>query len=110
MKNLFTAVAVSLLLAVPAWAGTDHAGHSEETHAAMSASLTEGQVRKVDREQGKLTIKHGPLENLGMPPMTMVFRVQDPAMLDKVAPGDNVRFLAERVNGAITVTRLETVK
>ena len=110
MKNLLATLAASFLLAVPAWAGTDHAGHSDETHAAMSASLTEGQVRKVDREQAKLTIKHGPLENLGMPPMTMVFRVQDAAMLDKVAPGDNIRFLAERVNGAITVTRLETIK
>lgn len=110
MKNRFATIAVSFFLAIPAWAGTDHAGHSNGTHAAISASLTEGQVRKVDRGQGKLTIKHGPLENLGMPPMTMVFRVRDAAMLDKVAPGDNIRFLAERVNGAITVTRLETIK
>lgn len=110
MKYLSAALAVSLLFAVPAMAGTEHAGHGEEAHPVQSASLAEGQVRKIDREQGRLTLKHGPLENLDMPAMTMVFRVQNPAMLDKVAPGDSVRFLAERVNGAITVTRLETLK
>lgn len=110
MKKHFATFAASLLLAVPAWAGSDHSAHAGDTRAATSASLAEGQIKKVDREQGKLTIKHGPLENLGMPPMTMVFRVKDPAMLDRVAPGDNVRFLAERVNGAITVTRMESAK
>lgn len=110
MKYLFAALAASFLFAVPAWAGTEHAGQGGEAHDAQPATLTEGQVRKIDREQGRLTLRHGPLENLGMPAMTMVFRVQTPAMLDKVAPGDNVRFLAERVNGALTVTRLETIK
>ena len=107
MKSLLPIFVASLLLAMPAWASTDHASHGGDTHAAQSAGLAEGQVRKIDRGQGKLTLRHGPLENLGMPPMTMVFRVQNPAMLDRVAPGDNVRFFAERVNGAITITRLE---
>lgn len=56
---------------------------------------------------GKATIKHGPLENLGMPVMTMVFRVQDPAMLDQLKAGDKINFVADKVNGAYTVMRFE---
>ncbi|HJV51075.1 MAG TPA: copper-binding protein, partial [Noviherbaspirillum sp.] len=55
-------------------------------------------------------IKHGPIENLGMPNMTMVFRAKDPAMLDQVKPGDKVKFIADKVNGALTVTKLEVAK
>lgn len=64
---------LSLALVLPAWADTQHASHSGAEHAAM---LTEGVVKKVDKAQGKLTIKHGPLDNLGMPAMTMVFSGQ----------------------------------
>jgi len=78
---------------------------------AMAApELADGEIRKVDKDAAKLTIKHGELKNLDMPPMTMVFRVQDKAMLDKVAPGDKVRFAVEKVEGALTVTALENVK
>ncbi len=70
-------------------------------------ALVAGEVKKVDAAQGKITLKHGPLDNLGMPGMTMVFRVADPAMLDKVKAGDMVKFRAEKVDGALTVTRLE---
>jgi Cu/Ag efflux protein CusF len=69
-------------------------------------ALAEGEVKKVDKDAGKLTIKHGPLDNLGMPAMTMVFHVADPAMLDEVAPGDKITFLAEKVGGFLTVTQL----
>jgi Cu/Ag efflux protein CusF len=71
------------------------------------AALSEGEVKKVDKDTGKLTIKHGPLNNLDMPSMTMTFKVQEPAMLDRVKTGDPVRFRVERVNGGLTVTRLE---
>ena len=74
--------------------------------AVAQAPLAEGEVRKVDKAAGKLTIRHGPLENLGMPPMTMVFRVRDAAMLDQVKPGDRIQFLAEKIDGAYTVTKL----
>lgn len=76
---------------------------------AQAAPLSDGDVRKVDQASGKLTIKHGPLENLGMPAMTMIFRVKDAAMLEQVKPGDRIKFLAEKINGAITVTTLEVV-
>ena len=70
-------------------------------------ALSQGEVRKVDAEQGKITIKHGPLENLGMPGMTMIFRVSDPAVLGQVKAGDMIRFRADKIDGAFTVTRLE---
>jgi len=110
MNKLFAGTALSVFLVLPAWAGADSMSQNGGNHAGMSTGMTEGQVRKVDKEQGKLTIKHGPLANLGMPPMTMIFRIQDPTMLDKVAQGDNIRFLAQRVNGVITITSLEIIK
>jgi Cu(I)/Ag(I) efflux system protein CusF len=72
--------------------------------------MVDGEIRKVDKDAAKLTIKHAELPNLGMMPMTMVFRVQDQAMLGQVAPGDKVRFAAEKVGGALTVTVLEKAK
>jgi len=70
------------------------------------ATLTDGEVRKVDKENKKITIRHAEIKNLEMPGMTMVFQVSDPAMLDAVKPGDKVRFKAERTGGAIVVTDL----
>ncbi|MCO5399244.1 copper-binding protein [Ralstonia soli] len=75
--------------------------------ATTAAPMSEGEIKKIDTVAGKLTIKHGPLDNLGMEPMTMVFRVQDPAMLTQVHVGSKVHFVAEKVNGALTVTVLE---
>jgi Cu/Ag efflux protein CusF len=99
---------LSLTLGLPAWADTQH--ESRDGAADHAAALTEGVVKKVDKTAGKITIKHGPLENLDMTGMTMVFRVSDPSWLDRVKPGDNIRFLANMVNGALTVTTLEVVK
>jgi len=108
MKRSLSALMLGLALGLPAWAEMHHAGPGAAMdHAAMTAKLSEGMVKKVDKAQAKLTIRHGPLENLGMPAMTMVFRVKDPAWLDRVKPGDNIRFLAEQVDGVYTVTRLE---
>lgn len=78
--------------------------------APTAAPMTDGEVRKVDRELGKITLRHGPITNLGMPGMTMVFRVADPALLGDLKEGDRVRFLADRVNGAITVTAMEPAR
>jgi Cu(I)/Ag(I) efflux system protein CusF len=77
---------------------------------AQAVQLTEGEVRKVDKEARKITLKHGPIENLGMPAMTMVFHVKDNAMLDKVKPGEKVRFAAEDVKGDYIVTKIEALK
>jgi Cu(I)/Ag(I) efflux system protein CusF len=77
---------------------------------AVAAPVTEGEIKKVDAEAGKLTIKHGPIANLDMMPMTMVFRVQRPDMLASVKAGDKVHFVAERINGVLTVTAMEAAK
>ena len=77
---------------------------------STSAPMSDGEVRKVDKEAGKITIKHGPLANLDMPGMTMVFRVKDPAMLDRVKEGDKIKFVADRMNGSLTVIQMEPSK
>lgn len=76
-----------------------------------SAQSVDGEVRKIDEAAGKITLKHGPIKALDMDePMTMVFRVQDPAMLKQVKVGDKVKFEAGRVNGQITVTKIQKTK
>lgn len=89
---------------------TDHAAHHGPTAATPAATTSDGQVRKVDKTQGKVTLKHGPIANLDMPGMTMVFKVRDPKMLDSLQQGDKVRFAADNVNGALTVTAIEVQK
>jgi len=74
---------------------------------ATNDAMADGEVRKVDQSAGKVTIKHGPLPNLGMGAMTMVFRVADPAMLDKLKAGDKIRFQADTIKGALTLTKIE---
>jgi len=78
--------------------------------SAALAQLADGEIRKVDKDAKKITIKHGPMPNLDMPPMTMVFQVKDTAMLEQVKPGDKVKFSAEKLSGAYTVTRIEAAK
>jgi Cu/Ag efflux protein CusF len=109
------AAAAMSILAAPALAAGDHAGgHAPAAPAAAApaaagaqAKLTGGEVRKVDAEQGKLTIKHEAIANLDMPPMTMVFRVAKPELLKDLKAGDQIRFQAESSGGAITVTKIE---
>ena len=79
--------------------------------AVAQSPMVNGQVIKIDESAGKITLKHGPIKKLDMNEgMTMVFRVQDPAMLKQVKVGDKVRFDADRVNGQFTVTKIERVK
>ena len=78
--------------------------------AQADMTMTEGEVRKVDKESRKITLKHGAIRNLDMPAMTMVFQVKDPALLDRVKQGDKVRFHAEKVNDAMVVTAIEGAK
>ena len=69
--------------------------------------MTEGTVRKVDTDQGKVTIKHGPIENLDMPPMTMVFGMKDPALLEGLEKGDDVRFYVVMDGTSMVIEELE---
>lgn len=83
--------------------------HKEMREDSARQGLSEGTVRKVDKAAGKVTIAHGPLENLGMPGMTMVFRVKDAAWLEWMKPGDKIRFQAERIGGIFTVVQYEPI-
>ena len=75
--------------------------------APAKADKTEGEVRKIDKENKRITLKHGEIKNLDMPPMTMVFQAADPALLDKVKVGDKVRFVAANPGGKLTVTEIQ---
>ncbi|SEE38192.1 Copper binding protein CusF [Rhizobiales bacterium GAS188] len=77
---------------------------------STAAFAAEGVVQKIDAAQQKITIKHGPLDNLGMPAMTMVFKAADPTMMTLVKVGQKIKFEADRVNGQITVTKIEKAK
>lgn len=112
-SRLLALTSVVCLLFAP---GSFAAGDSSADNAAGTTSaesgqaMTEGLVKKVDKGAGKVTLRHGPIENLGMPRMTMIFRVKDPAMLDRLKEGDEIRFVADKVDGAFTVMRFEPVK
>lgn len=103
----FLVLLAAFLALPPAFADDAHHTATPAVTTAASAALSEGTVKKVDKAAGKLTIVHGPLANLDMPPMTMVFKAGDPAMLDKVKAGDRIRFLAERSGGVFIVKTLE---
>lgn len=75
--------------------------------SVLAAGPYEGEIRKVDKSAAKITIKHGPMAKLDMPPMTMVFQVKDKALLDVAKPGDKVTFDAEKAGGAYVVTQIE---
>ena len=97
MRIRSTILAAALAFALPA--------------AALAQSAkAEGEVRKVDKEAQKVTIKHGPLKELDMPSMTMVFRVKDPAMLDQLKVGEKINFTTEKAGGAFTVMSFEPAK
>ncbi|WP_373788906.1 copper-binding protein [Delftia acidovorans] len=117
-----TSLAVRLALAaalVPAWAGAqatahDHAAHgaqsAETAPAAVSQDLSEGEVTRWDARTSKVTLRHGELKNLGMPPMTMVFQLRVAAPEPALKAGDKVRFRAEQDQGAFVVTQLEVLR
>ena len=80
------------------------------TTLASAQPLIDGEVRKVDAAQKKITLKHGEIRHLDMPPMSMAFQVKDPALLAKVKAGDKVRFSADKIDGVYTVTAIEIAK
>lgn len=103
-RTLFAAAGLALV------AAASHAqveGTAPVASAAAATAWTSAEVRKIDTEQGRLTLRHGDIANLGMPGMTMVFRVTDPTMLSGLKEGDKVRFKADRVGGSLAVTAIE---
>ena len=75
--------------------------------AVQAAPMSEGTVRKLDVPNAKITLRHGPIANLDMPPMTMVFRVQPPELMNGLKVGDAVKFHVESINGTYTVTAIQ---
>jgi len=111
ISKLALAAAVTLTSASPALAQEhNHDAHGPSQTSGVADNLTDGEVKKVDKDAGKITIRHGELKNLGMPAMTMVFHVKDPVMLEQVKAGDKIRFISEKVDGAFTLIQLENVK
>ena len=107
-----TLLAFALTGSVAVQAGNEHAGHMSGSMAASAKAMpmSEGLVKKVDQTAGRVTLAHGPLENLEMPAMTMAFRVKESAWLGRMKVGERIRFVAENVDGALTVTRFEPAK
>lgn len=104
------AIPMALAALIVLSSSVDAQAQASNPPTAASAAMSEGEVRKVDKDAGKLTLRHGPIDNLGMPGMTMVFKVADPKVLENLKEGDKVRFKADRVNGAITITNLEQAR
>jgi len=117
MKLIQVMAASALALAFgaqaqPASAPVDHGAHHAPaaTTAQPQTPWVDGEVRKIDSAAGKLTLRHGQIQNLDMPPMTMVFKVADAKLLQGLKEGDKIRFTADKLNGAYTVTAISTPK
>ncbi|MDO9092731.1 MAG: copper-binding protein [Rubrivivax sp.] len=116
-KFCFRTTALALFLSAaalsPAWAAShpgahgSHGDHAKPTAQAATGDMADGEVRKVDKEGGKLTLRHAEIKSLDMPAMTMVFVVKDKAMLDKLKPGDKIKFKAINDAGKFTVTEMQ---
>jgi len=123
MKTILTSAVLALGLALQAQA-QNHDAHGSHTTVAQSTPAapaaqtsaakptvpTQAEVRRIDLANHKVTLKHGDIPNLDMPPMTMVFVVKDPNQLKGLKVGDRVQFTAEQLNGAYTVTNLEPMR
>ncbi len=96
-----------LALSLPAVAGEHDHQHASSTDTAIADEYVNAEVRKIDADNGKLTLKHEALKQFDMPGMTMGFRVADPAMLAPLAVGDKVRFIPGKVNGQYVVKKIE---
>lgn len=113
MKNAHTfllSITLSLTTLLPMSAIAQASAEAGKPSAMTSASMTDGEVRKIDKDAGKITIKHGDIKHLEMPGMTMVFIAKDKALLDKAQVGDKIRFMVVSENGKMVVTAIEPAK
>lgn len=117
MKFKSATTTLAILAAASLWtsaqaqtAGTSTGATGATASGMQMPDMSDGEVRKIDKENKKITLKHGEIKNLGMPGMTMVFQVKDPAVLDTLKQGDKVMFKAEKANGALVVTDIQPAK
>ncbi|MEO7255695.1 MAG: copper-binding protein [Casimicrobium sp.] len=106
------AATTMLALSVPHFAHATEASSKDgnKTEMTAAADMTDGEIRKVDKDTKKITIKHGAIKNLDMPPMTMVFQVKDAAMIETLKVGDKIRFKAVSEKGAFVIADLMPMK
>lgn len=113
MKNLNLSLATSTISLAFLFSGSA-LSQMQMDHSKMSASatpaMTDGEIRKIDKENNKITIKHGEIKHMDMPPMTMVFTAKDKAMLDKVQVGEKIQFIVVQDAGKMTVTEIKPMK
>ena len=107
IKQILAISAVALGVALPMSSFAQPAMDPAKTEAAQSASLTDGEIKKVDLDNGKVTIKHGDIKHLDMPGMTMVFTAKDKNLLSKVKLGDKVKFMVVNEGGKMVVTDIQ---
>mgnify|MGYP001003463767 CR=1 FL=1 len=119
MTTLKSRVIATTLIATGVWATSSIAQTSvdqskptaaQTTTSAVAKEMSDGEVRKIDKDSKKITLKHGAIKNLDMPGMTMVFQVKDASLLDKLEVGNRVKFNAENLGGSIVVTALQPTK
>ncbi len=103
-------VLLGTIVLLPQASFADSTVNQETKPMAESHLLSDGEVRKIDKEAGKITIKHGPIKHLDMPPMNMVFTAKDKSLLDKVKVGDKIRFMAADESGKLVVTGIQLAK
>jgi Cu(I)/Ag(I) efflux system periplasmic protein CusF len=106
VAQLLAAAALSLSLPSMAQTTMDHG----KTSTAVTPGMTDGEIRKIDKENGKITIKHSEIKHMDMPPMSMVFNVKDMAMLDKVQAGQKIQFIVIQDAGKMVVTDIQPGK
>ncbi len=107
LKPIITMAALALQAALPAWADDGHGQHKPAVAATVAASdMTDAEVRKIDMDGGKVTLKHAEIKSLDMPGLTMVFVVKDKALRSGLKAGDKVKFKAINEAGEFTVTAL----
>lgn len=119
-RTTILATVLSAMISAPAWATNHqvgHGSHGDHGKSATAASaqpttgeMTDGEVRRVDKEAGKVTLKHADIKSLDMPAMTMVFVVKDKVVLEKLKVGDKIKFRAINDAGKYTVTEVQTAQ
>lgn len=110
IKQILAISAVAVGIALPMSSFAQASMEPGKTEAAQSASLTDGEIKKVDLDNGKVTIKHGEIKHMDMPGMTMVFTAKDKSLLSNVKPGDKVKFMVVNEGGKMVVTDIQPAR
>jgi Cu(I)/Ag(I) efflux system periplasmic protein CusF len=110
IQTALASAALALASVISSSAFAQHKMEHNKVEVVAKPGMTDGEVRKIDKEAGKITIKHGEIKHMDMPPMTMVFVVKDKALFDKTAVGAKILFMAAHENGQMIVTEIQTAK